>query len=303
METGEETSRRLALMGLDWENVTAVDILVLLESFLSTGGRRATLASLKVSGDIESVKVYLSDFGAERMKHEEVSGPSINLPKFEVHRQDIEFSDDEEEDTTSDEDASEEEDSSNESSEGSDEDSSSGEEFVVKKASDSVGKALPVRPSTVTKTSSTDAPSTDDESDEESSSSSGSGDDDLLKANRRAKKLRQMLQEKMEKDKEAEATAAEAMRTYQRERSRYYFAIVTCKEEATAIKLYDMLDGLDADFALDGVDIRFVPDSVSPPREPSSEATRVPSSYSPQRHFNPRYVTPRLNARGMRLLH
>ncbi|GAQ86660.1 hypothetical protein KFL_003030030 [Klebsormidium nitens] len=61
--TSAEETRRLAIVNLDWEYIRAVDILVMLKSFLPE------------SGSIESVTVYPSDFGLERMKEEEVKGP------------------------------------------------------------------------------------------------------------------------------------------------------------------------------------------------------------------------------------
>eukprot|EP00899_Mesostigma_viride_P010979 jgi/Mesvir1/19883/Mv13168-RA.1 len=59
---GQET-RRLALVEMDWSNVRAVDLYVLLSSFAPT------------PGGLLSVTVYPSDFGLEKMKEEEVRGP------------------------------------------------------------------------------------------------------------------------------------------------------------------------------------------------------------------------------------
>lgn len=63
-ETGEETSRRLALCNMDWDRIKAVDILVLCNSFAPK------------EGSIESVTILPSEFGKERMKEEDFSGPS-----------------------------------------------------------------------------------------------------------------------------------------------------------------------------------------------------------------------------------
>ncbi len=57
--TNEET-QRLALMNMDWEHIKAMDLLVLLRSFLPKGGR------------VDSVTVYPSEFGLKQMEEEEV---------------------------------------------------------------------------------------------------------------------------------------------------------------------------------------------------------------------------------------
>ena len=59
----EDSTARLACMDMDWENVKAVDILAVLRSFVPEGGR------------IESVSVYPSDYGLERMEEEKLAGP------------------------------------------------------------------------------------------------------------------------------------------------------------------------------------------------------------------------------------
>uniref|UniRef100_A0A6N2M125 Uncharacterized protein n=1 Tax=Salix viminalis TaxID=40686 RepID=A0A6N2M125_SALVM len=59
----EEGTRRLAIVNMDWRHVRAVDLFVVLRSFLPKGGQ------------ILSVSVYPSEFGLQRMKEEEVRGP------------------------------------------------------------------------------------------------------------------------------------------------------------------------------------------------------------------------------------
>ncbi|KAM5546862.1 pre-rRNA-processing protein esf1 [Rosa sericea] len=59
----EKETHRLAVVNLDWRYVKAVDLFVVLRSFLPKGG------------EIKSVAVYPSDFGIERMKEEEIHGP------------------------------------------------------------------------------------------------------------------------------------------------------------------------------------------------------------------------------------
>jgi hypothetical protein len=79
----EWTSRRLAVCNLDWDKVTAEDIFVALESFKPDTGK------------INSIHVYLSDFGAEQLQRENEHGPQLPVPK-NVQVKEKDDSDDEE---------------------------------------------------------------------------------------------------------------------------------------------------------------------------------------------------------------
>lgn len=59
----EKETHRLAVVNMDWKYVKAVDLYVVLSSFLPKGGQ------------ILSVAVYPSEFGLQRMKEEAVRGP------------------------------------------------------------------------------------------------------------------------------------------------------------------------------------------------------------------------------------
>lgn len=59
----EDVTNRLAVCNQDWDRIRAVDLMVLFTSFVPSGGV------------IESVTIYPSDFGLERLKEEEIKGP------------------------------------------------------------------------------------------------------------------------------------------------------------------------------------------------------------------------------------
>ena len=58
-----EVSRRIAAVNLDWDNLRATDIMAVAASFVPANGR------------IESVTIYPSEFGLERLEREELEGP------------------------------------------------------------------------------------------------------------------------------------------------------------------------------------------------------------------------------------
>ncbi|KAJ8908534.1 hypothetical protein NDN08_005240 [Rhodosorus marinus] len=63
---GEET-RRLALLSMNWDQMTAIDVLVALSSFCPSNGK------------ILEVNVVKSNFGLEQMKREALHGPDVAL--------------------------------------------------------------------------------------------------------------------------------------------------------------------------------------------------------------------------------
>ncbi|CAH1997899.1 unnamed protein product [Acanthoscelides obtectus] len=62
-EQTEKATSRLAACNMDWDRIRAVDLMVLFNSFLPSGGV------------VKSVAIYPSEFGKTRMKEEEVKGP------------------------------------------------------------------------------------------------------------------------------------------------------------------------------------------------------------------------------------
>ncbi|EAN30623.2 NUC153 domain protein [Theileria parva strain Muguga] len=82
-------------------------------------------------------------------------------------------------------------------------------------------------------------------------------------------------------EEDDDETRQEALRKYQKERSRYYYGVVELNSVEKAKILYDELDGTEVSFAIDGLDLRFVPASLEFPRKPTSESFKIPDNYQP----------------------
>lgn len=189
VETGDVTNR-IAIVNIDWDNIKSVDLMALFKSFVP------------ISGRIERVSIYPSEFGKERMQREELEGP----PK-EIFKKGKAGGEDSDEDSDDDE-VSEAED---------DEEVDSDEE--VKQ--------------------------------------------DLLK------------------EGNDEDFDSDALRTYQLDRLRYYYAVMVCSDKNTAQKIYEATDGSEYLSSSNFLDLRFVPDDVTFDDEPRDECENVPENYKP----------------------
>ncbi|KAG9439062.1 hypothetical protein H6P81_019227 [Aristolochia fimbriata] len=149
----EQETRRLAIVNMDWSHVKAVDLYVLLSSFLPKGGQ------------LLSVAIYPSEFGLQRMEYEAIHGPADIF---------------------------------------------------------------------------------DDE---------GNSDDD---------------------DTELDN---EKLRSYEKSRMRYFYAVVECDSSSTADHLYKTCDGTEFERTSNVLDMRFIPDSMEFKHPPRDAATEVPATY------------------------
>ncbi|KAK8161082.1 hypothetical protein BKA80DRAFT_344189 [Phyllosticta citrichinensis] len=88
-------------------------------------------------------------------------------------------------------------------------------------------------------------------------------------------------QDLLQEDK-GEEFDSKALRQYQLERLRYYYALVECDSAATAKHLYDNMDGREYLSSANFFDMRFVPDDVSfDEDQPRDECSRIPDGYKP----------------------
>ena len=185
-----EVSRRIAVVNMDWDNVRAEDIMAVALSFLPAEGR------------IESVAVYPSEFGRERMDREEMEGPPKEI--FASSKKEVESESEEEED---------------------------GEN--------------------------SDSDDDDDDDDEQ-------------------------IKKSLLKEDTGEEYNSTALRKYQLDRLRYYYAIITCSSPAPAQSIYEAMDGREYLSSANFFDLRFVPDETTFDEEkPRDSCTGIPRDYKP----------------------
>lgn len=92
------------------------------------------------------------------------------------------------------------------------------------------------------------------------------------------------IKERLLKDQanEGEEFNSAALRQYQLERLRYYYAVMTCDKETTAKAIYDSMDGREYLTTSNFFDLRFVPDETSFDEDkPNDECDSLPSGYKP----------------------
>ena len=91
--------------------------------------------------------------------------------------------------------------------------------------------------------------------------------------------------EEMKKNLLRESTGEEfdstALRAYQLDRLRYYYAVIACSSMGVAKSLYDNMDGLEYLSSANFFDLRFVPDEVTFDEDPHDECEKLPNNYKP----------------------
>ncbi|KAJ1831782.1 pre-rRNA-processing protein esf1 [Coemansia sp. RSA 2711] len=105
----------------------------------------------------------------------------------------------------------------------------------------------------------------DSDSDNDSDASDSDGEVDLVK-------------EQVKDDSKFDQVA---LRKYEIERMRYYFAVVECDSVATAKAIYTQCDGAEYEVSANFFDLRFIPDDMEFGQQPKDVATHMPEKYVP----------------------
>ncbi|PNY29398.1 Pre-rRNA-processing protein esf1 [Tolypocladium capitatum] len=129
-------------------------------------------------------------------------------------------------------------------------------------------------PKALFKKETNDSGDSDDSSDDSDSDADGDGEDDGESEDERIKK--ELITEGNDQDFDSDA-----LRSYQLDRLRYYYAVMVCSSPETAHQIYEATDGTEYQSSSNVIDLRFVPDDVTFDDEPRDECDKVPDSYKP----------------------
>ena len=222
-----DSSFRLAIQSIDWDNMTAEDIMVVMQSFCPTGRT------------ILKVTVYPSDYGKEQMKLEAEFGPAF-LSKDEKEEEDEEESSDGE-DEIYDALVGDEADKSSDNDDRVDGKSKGSGKGSTMKGADFHRKGNVVglvMQEELVKRGKADKSTLDNQDDRDSNSGPSTG------------------------AAESGGVNAVALRKYELNKLKYYFAVAECDSVQTADLVYKELDGMEFENSSMIFDLRFVPDEV-----------------------------------------
>ncbi|KAF2205485.1 hypothetical protein GQ43DRAFT_385796 [Delitschia confertaspora ATCC 74209] len=83
------------------------------------------------------------------------------------------------------------------------------------------------------------------------------------------------------KESNGEEFDSKALRAYQLDRLRYYYAVIECSSLNAAKSIYDNLDGREYLSSANFFDLRFIPDEVTFDEKPHDECDKLPDAYRP----------------------
>ena len=91
----------------------------------------------------------------------------------------------------------------------------------------------------------------------------------------------EQVKEDLVKESNGEEFDSKALRTYQLDRLRYYYAVVTCSSPSVAKSIYDNLDGREYLSSANFFDLRFVPEETDFDADAHDECAEIPHGYKP----------------------
>ncbi|RLV93959.1 Pre-rRNA-processing protein ESF1 [Spathaspora sp. JA1] len=116
---------------------------------------------------------------------------------------------------------------------------------------------------------------------EESSDSEIDSDIDINNADELAKVTKKLY----ETNDDSEDYDSKALRRYQLQRLRYYYAIVKCDSVQTSKNIYQNCDGTEYESTANIFDLRYVPEDMEFEDEAKDKCTKIPASYRPDSTF------------------
>lgn len=284
LEEGQETSR-LAAVDMDWNALSATDILAMLAGFTPK------------TGAIRRVTVVPSEYGKKRLAEEDLNGPPKEIfnPAPDADGDAKESAqDDDKKALPEGEEAQGGDDDDDDDDIALNEDGELDEDAEMEKYSKMDVKELEAllakEEARANKKKNKKAKKGDDDEEQENEDD---GDEDEEEEEEFDEKA--MMEEEIEKElaaqqerlkaqyqAEDEVFNQEALRKYERQRMRYYYAVIECDSRATAVQLYDACDGLEVGNTSITFNLQFIPDDVEIDyADARDSATEVPPSYKP----------------------
>ena len=77
----------------------------------------------------------------------------------------------------------------------------------------------------------------------------------------------------------------EKVRQYEKDKLKYYYAVITCESTKTGIAVYNECDGMEYETSSNVLDLRFVPNDTKFERKPRDTADTIPRNYKPPAWF------------------